>query len=373
MASLADFGLSRKKSAIRLTAWAAVVICGAGCATVRTIESAPKALLPPSCRMTLWTARCEDGVLLALRRYQSRNGSSKPGAVVLCHGIGANGNIFDLGNHNSLARYLAGEGFDVWVPDLRGGGLSAPAPSAAACAIEDYVTQDAPAILSAVRRVTGSKKVVWVGHNLGGCIALIFAAARPDEQDLSIVTLGAGMVGQRPYPPALDDEAGACRRLMCGQGRFPSFAGGQSPEAPKGWEALFYNPDHMQAEMLDAMVRVASGPAPPQVAKQFVAMLRGGELRSADGKISYAEQVRRVKCPALFICGKADNLADTGSVRRLYQTVSSGDKTFRLLCLTNGDGADFGNADLLAGPRAGVDVYPEIAHWAEEHLRLALK
>ena len=346
----------------------AVLVACSGCATVRTIGGAPKALLPPACQMTPCTAQCEDGVQLALRRYQPRNGDTKRGAVVLCHGIGENGNIFDLLNFNGLARYMAGEGLDVWVADLRGCGLSAHAPSASNCTIEDYVGQDVPAILSAVRRGTGTKKVVWVGHNLGACIALIFAATHPDEQDVSIVSVGASMTGQRPYPSVLDDEAGTCQRLMCAASRFPSFSGDSTPRAPKGWEALFYNPEHMPAETLEAMVRNACGPTPARVAKQFVSMLRGGDLRSADGGTNYAKEMSRIKCPAFFICGKADNLADTGSARRLYQTVSSPDKEFRLFCLTNGDGADFGNADLLAGPRAGIDVYPEIVLWAKKHL-----
>jgi pimeloyl-ACP methyl ester carboxylesterase len=246
--------------------------------------------------------------------------------------------------------------------------MSGAAPEAASSTIEDYVAQDVPAILSAVRQATGSKKVVWIGHNLGACIALIFAAAHPAEQDMSIVAVGASMAGQGPYPPVLDDEAGACLRMMCVPSRFPSFAGDPSPGAPKGWEALFYNPEHMQAEVLETMVRTACGSVPPKVVKQFIAMLRGGELRSADGKTNYAEAMPRIKCPTFFICGKADNLAETGSVRRLYETVSSPDKGFRLFCLTNGDGADFGNADLLAGPRASVDVYPEVTQWAQKHL-----
>jgi len=346
-----DFGLNGVKSASRhvlcaglLCAWV-VIIGGSGCATVKKIESAPKAWLPAACKMTLATARCEDGEVLVLRRYQNRNGGTKPGAVVLCHGIGENGNIFDLGNGNSLARHLAGEGLDVWVADLRGCGLSgigAPYSGgkggrpAADWQIEDYVAQDVPAILSAVRQASGAKKVVWVGHNLGACIALAFAAAHPQEKDFSIVSVGASLEGQEPYPPVLADEAGSCRRFVEAPGRFPSLAAQPSADVPQGWEALFYNPAHMSAEMLEVMVRTANESVPPRVAREFVAMLRGGALRSSDGRTNYADEAKKITCPAYFICGKADNLADTGAVRRLYQGVSSAEKDFRLFCLTNG-------------------------------------
>ena len=50
-------------------------------------------------------------------------GSSR--AVILCHGLSYNSIFWDLlGTNNSLPRYLAARGFDVWVPSLRGGGLS---------------------------------------------------------------------------------------------------------------------------------------------------------------------------------------------------------------------------------------------------------
>jgi pimeloyl-ACP methyl ester carboxylesterase len=353
--------------------WAlGLLILAGGCYTVRNVKDMPRAIFARPCKVTFLKARCEDGIQLALRRYQSAGPPALKGAVILCHGIGENGNIFDLDSRHSLARYLGGEGLDVWVADLRGCGPAAGSTGSLYrqqdWTIEDYITKDVPAILSAVRQATGSAKVVWVGHNLGANIALAYAAAHPEDHDLSIVSVGACVEGQQPYPPILADEAGSCRRLMSEKERFPSLSGGPPPSVPKGWEALFYNPEQMTHETLKAMMRLASSPVPPRVARQFIAMLRGGQLRSADGAINYAAEMKKVICPAYFICGKADNLADIGSVRRLYESVSSTDKGFRLFCLTNGDGADFGNADLLLGLRAGVDVYPEIWRWIVKQL-----
>ncbi len=364
MASLRKHGDWRPGSLFLL----ALLGMTSGCATVRTITEAPKAILTPSYKVTLWPARCADGVELCLRRYQNKNSNAKPEAVILCHGIGANGNMFDLPGQRGLAVELVGAGCDVWVPDLRGCGLSgntAPGAGMSAWSVDDYVRQDVPAILAEVRRASGAKKVVWVGHNLGACIALIHAAAHPEDKGIAIVSVGASMEAASPFAPVLADEE-ARERLIRPPLRFSYVAGEGAVRVPKGWDALFFNPAHVPSETVALMARQAGEPASPRVAEQFLAMLRGGQLRSADGKVDYAGEMGRVKCPTLFLCGKADNLAEPGLVRRLYQTVSSEDKTFRLFCLTNGDGADFGNADLLVGPRAPIDVFPTIVKWVEK-------
>src|SRR5689334_6562124 len=68
-------------------------------------------------------ARTKDEWRVAVSRYRP----AKPiGAdpLLLVHGLGANRYNFDLSDRTSLARYLADAGYDVWVLELRGRGLS---------------------------------------------------------------------------------------------------------------------------------------------------------------------------------------------------------------------------------------------------------
>src|SRR5687768_14358087 len=67
-----------------------------------------------------------DGASIALARYQPRETRRFVEPVILCHGLGANRYILDLDEKYSLARYLARQGFEAWVLELRGRGLAGP-------------------------------------------------------------------------------------------------------------------------------------------------------------------------------------------------------------------------------------------------------
>ena len=70
-------------------------------------------------------ARTADGWNLALYRYRPR-GAPRPLPVLCGHGMAGTHLIYDLHSDYSLARYLAGQGFDTWLVDLRGRGDSWP-------------------------------------------------------------------------------------------------------------------------------------------------------------------------------------------------------------------------------------------------------
>ena len=79
-------------------------------------------------------ARTVDGWNLALYRYRPR-GTPRPLPVLCGHGMAGTHLIYDLHPDYSLARYLAGQGFDTWLVDLRGRGDSWPdgGPDRSAC------------------------------------------------------------------------------------------------------------------------------------------------------------------------------------------------------------------------------------------------
>ncbi len=66
-----------------------------------------------------------DGWRIALHRYRPQRPRYRE-PVLLTHGFIENRRIWDLAEDRSLARDLAGRGFDVWALELRGSGESAP-------------------------------------------------------------------------------------------------------------------------------------------------------------------------------------------------------------------------------------------------------
>ena len=102
----------------------------------------------------------DDGVTIAYGDFGPRDGAP----VVLCHGLCASGRQFA-----SDARYFAGLGYRVIVPDLRGHGRSG-APDARPA--EGFALSRLAADMLAVLDDAGAGAVDWVGNSLGGIVAL---------------------------------------------------------------------------------------------------------------------------------------------------------------------------------------------------------
>ncbi len=90
-------------------------------------------------------------------------------AVLMVHGVMANGRIFYSDSGKGLAHYLAEAGYDVFVADLRGRGNSLPPISRASRHGQtETITEDLPALHREIRRLTGGQPVHWIAHSWGG-------------------------------------------------------------------------------------------------------------------------------------------------------------------------------------------------------------
>lgn len=130
-------------------------------------------------------------VQLHLRHYAA---GSRDSAVVLLHDIFSEGGRF-FRDVDSLAPRLVQEGYDVWVPDLRGHGRSFPPMSPG----DDHgfhlaVTEDLGTVMGELRDMVPDKKLFLLGHGTGGLLWMSFIARWPIVRDLvsGIVLAGAG-------------------------------------------------------------------------------------------------------------------------------------------------------------------------------------
>ena len=143
--------------------------------------------------------RTSDGWRLALHRHLPRGGGSGL-PVLLCAGYACNRYFIDYDERYSLARHLAREGFDAWVLELRGRGLSRPDPSCIrprAWTFDDLAGIDVPAAVEHVAGRTG-RRVAWVGHSMGGMVLYAYLGRHAGTAPLAAgVTLAAPVV----FPP----------------------------------------------------------------------------------------------------------------------------------------------------------------------------
>ena len=113
--------------------------------------------------------RSADGTLLYYRRYGPTDGP----AIVLCHGLAADGSQFEAD-----AVHFAALGFAVLVPDLRGHGQSGSPASRGPDAFSICTLADD---MAAMLDHAGIAEVHWVGNSLGGIVALDLVGRQPQR------------------------------------------------------------------------------------------------------------------------------------------------------------------------------------------------
>ncbi|HKY64275.1 MAG TPA: alpha/beta fold hydrolase [bacterium] len=115
---------------------------------------------------------------LHLRRIY-RDPEGEP--IFLLHGSIENGRIFYSESGKGLGPYLAQAGFDVYVGDLRGRGLSRPPIGRhSRYGQTEAILEDLPAFLSEIRRRRGRPPRHWVAHSWGGVLLMALYARSPE-------------------------------------------------------------------------------------------------------------------------------------------------------------------------------------------------
>jgi len=256
--------------------------------------------------------------------------------VVLIYGTYSQRNFWVSPKGVGLAPCLAGRGFDTWVPDLRGHGLSPKTERFGEWTAEDHMREDLPAVQALIRKVRGGP-AFWIGHSAGGLYILGAIAAGWLEPDLrGAVVLGAQIArGDRilKLPPAV----WLMRLMMRIAGHFPAPRLGMGNEVEPPGEMLEY-------------VRWKG--------------LRG-RWETRDGR-SYHQGMKNVTAPVLAFGAAADTNDPPEGCRLMFEECASDDKRFVLLSQADGFGIDYGHVEMVISKQAQAEVWPLIAEWLEE-------
>ena len=373
----------------RVTRWAAVAAVAA-----LLLFSGCQQPVTSTYRVRIDTA---DGWRLSLRRFEPEVVDPSRAPVVLCHGLNCNDHFWDLREKVSLARYLAGRGYDVWVPALRGAGRSTkhgfvlirrlirpvlpelPSelslriidPNTLNWTMDDYVEYDVPAILAAVREQTGAPAVHWVGHSMGGVIIYAYVERFGDEGLATITTLGSPLTV--PHPPNEFLRGFADNKELFKLINFLINA-----SVPASWQILgqrngvraaMYNPRNVDRSVLRELYTKGVEDIPTGVLEQMVEFVKTGYMRSHDGEVNYAQEqeLEKITVPCFVAGGLVDLIAEPESIRYVYNHIGSQDKAFHIFAVVNNDTINYGHLDLVIGRYAPRDVFPAIERWLAKH------
>jgi pimeloyl-ACP methyl ester carboxylesterase len=202
--------------------------------------------------------------------------------LVLVHGLGGLATNWRL-----VAPALAAER-RVILPELPGHGGSAPLRGAATI---DPFAEAALAVAEAER----GSPAPWVGHSLGGLIALRAAARRPDAVSGVVVAAGAGISSAARASEAVLTALGVMR-----PGRIVGHRAARVSRSRLGRRLSFgwwgvADPDGFDPEMAEAFLL-----GPPQHSDTLTA---GRALVASDPRA----ELDRVACPCLCLWGANDN------------------------------------------------------------------
>lgn len=306
-------------------------------------------LAAPTREDEILRARTGDGWSLALGRRLPRGEARRP-PVLLVHGIAMNRHAFDFGVERwSVARFLSAEGFDCFTLELRGHGRSRAGPSRR-WTLDDYLREDVPAALDAVRAATGADRVLWVGHSQGALLGMAACALYP-ERIAGLVALAppARLRTGRTMEVLSALSLGPGRRLRLLAGLAAPFCGRWHP-APL---TLTVNLRNVEAGVYRRFLANGVEDLQPGVVAQFAAFAREGAWRSTDGRTDYGALFPGCRQPALFVSAGKDGLTPPAAVQAGFQAWGGPKRLWSL-------GDRYGHVDLLYGRNAPEEVFAGI-------------
>lgn len=288
----------------------------------------------------------------------------------MVHGVGVNRHNFDLfGDHDALPRQLARKGYEVYVIELRGIGLSrAPRGHKRSHGVDEYLRFDLPAAVEYILRTQEAEKLHWVGHSMGAMLGYIYGSSFGHQIQSLLAVAG-------PVPAAVAipgvNVLKPLRHVISGRSvknfELPNRLGLQAlKHVPnllrRAYDKVLFYADNMPDEWLVKFAESGLENVPLSVLRRL------GDWASATGP--YAGEIERalgsLYVPTLFLAAKFDPLCPPDVIEHARRLMPEGFAKTRVIGSEYG-AIDFGHGDLLASEAAKRWVFPVVLDFIDEH------
>lgn len=316
----------------------------------------------------------DDGVEIGIHHHLPGDGPGDGEPVLLCHGLSANHRNVAFGGENGLAEYLSQQGYDCWVPDLRGRADSEVPDES--WSFDHYVEQDLPAAIDYIRDATDSERVHWVGHSMGGMLYYVMAGGDAYGDAIgSGVTLGSPVQFRRHRGKFLYylSILGLFSRPVFG---FPKrlhlypygvrWLSFYLPVIPHFMARSVLTKGNVDYERIRQAANECMAMVSPRVLLNFCDWIVHDRWKSEDHTVNYRRRVQRVEAPTRFIAGSGDHLCPADDVMAGYDEAEA-EKDYVEAGRAQGFAADYGHVDLVFGERAHDEVFPLVSGWLDDH------
>lgn len=263
--------------------------------------------------------------------------------VILLHGSFANRRFWYSPKGIGLGPWLARQGFDVWIAEMRGHGLSPRNIDYRRNRVADYARYDLPVINAFVYERSG-RKPHWVGHSLGGTtLAAAFGGACLSDVDVASAALFGSQITRSYWPLKIPPVAWAGRLLLK---RFAHLSGSRFKRGPEDepiglviefmrWHGLF------------------------------------GKFR--DRHSDWWAGLKDSRVPVMAVAAAGDHQDPTEECRRLFAQFGGESNRFIELSRQAGYSDDFGHVEMLVSKPAQAEVWPLVAQWLRDNEQAAVE
>lgn len=310
----------------------------------------------------------DDQLALALWRLPPRRGDrvQAPEPIFLLHGLGSNRFGFDCPGR-SLAYWLSGAGYDVYLPELRGHGASTPPTRG--WNLDDYLRRDVPALLSAATRRSGFEQVHWIGHSMGGLLWFLLATHGDSSQVASAIALGSALdyrPGASGFRGLLGLRSLASRVSMLPYGQLMHCLAPTFGRRLSWLDAFNVWPSNIEPALNRRLHANAFESIPVSLLLQLASAFDDSGLTSADGSVQYLRAQHPLTTPTLLVSGSVDQQATRQAVMASAALLGPRAEQAEF---GRGTGCrdDYGHWDLLLGRRAPREIWPRLLSWLGRH------
>ena len=290
-------------------------------------------------KVELRTVDTADHARLALSRIRSRSEKPLPLPVILVHGSYSTRSFWVSDKGLGLGVFLADQGFDVWIPELRGHGRSPKGADFSKITAEDQIRYDLPAVQAAVFAAT-EKPAFWIGHSFGGLfiLAALSVGWLDQKKVQSIVSFGSQISHGDRYLkiPPVAWTLSAVLRLV---GNFPAPRFGLGPEI----------------ESAGTMIETIDW-------KKF-----RGRWTNSEG-VSYWDGLEDITVPVMTYAAASDKNDPPAGCRKIHKRLGSTDKMFMVLGKDTGFSKDYDHVGMVVSKAAQEEVWPDLAGWLKDRI-----
>lgn len=282
----------------------------------------------------------DKSVQIALSHLALVDQPASRGPLVLVHGSFSNRSFWLSYQGIGLARHLLDEGYDLWLMEHRGHGLSPRNKDYQRNTLERYVRFDVSAVNEFVQEQTG-RLPFWLGHSLGGAMAAsaLASGVLHGKNCKGIITFGTQLL-RRPWYFWLPFTNTLLRTVV----RYRGELDGQK---------LQIGPENEPASLINEH------------------LARQGYLGSWHFKEPKQKLLPIWKSfnplPILAVVGAADKSNPARHCLKFAKLYGGPHKTTLLLGKKAGFSRDYGHVDMLVSKEAAQEVWPRISAWLADH------